>query len=509
MPAAVPALDIRDVSKRFPGTLALDRVDMSVAPGEIHALLGGNGSGKSTLVKIICGVVNAEPGGSLRIAGTEALTETWSVKLARAAGIHVVHQDPGLFPDLSVADNMGAGHGFATTFAYRVRSREWAAHTQRLLDMFAIRAAPDTLVRRLRPAERTMLAIARALQDDEQSTSGILILDEPTAALPKHEVLLLFEALRRYAALGRTILFVSHRLAEVLDLCSRITVLRDGCNIASVGSDGLSEGSLAELLLGRQVDSKAPAPRRPHHPDPVLQVHGLSVGPLRDLSISLGQGEVLGVAGTLGSGRSTLLRVIFGDVSRETGMVQLSGSPVAFKAPAEAIAAGVALVPEDRSSAVFGDLGVDVNLSAAVLRRYWKKGRLRIRLERKDAREVVRAFGVKATSVQQALSALSGGNQQKLILARWLRWSPKILLLDEPTQGVDVGARADIHAHIAEAVRNGASVIVVSSDFEELAAICDRVVFLRRGQVSADLCAPELTADAIGDRVYAAAGAKA
>jgi ribose transport system ATP-binding protein len=507
MPAARPALDIRDVSKRFPGTVALDRVDMSVAPGEIHALLGGNGSGKSTLVKVLCGVVNAESGGSLRIAGIEALTEAWSVKLARAAGIHVVHQDPGLFADLSVADNMGAGHGFATTFPYRMRSREWAAHTQRLLDTFAIRADPNTLVRRLRPAERTMLAIARALQDEEQSGSGILILDEPTAALPKHEVLLLFEALRRYAASGRTILFVSHRLAEVLDLCSRITVLRDGRKIAAVGSEGLSEERLAELLLGRQVDSKASSQLGPSHPDPVLQVHGLSAGPLRDLSISLGQGEVLGVAGTLGSGRSTLLRVLFGDVMRETGTVRLNGTPVAFKAPAEAIAAGVALVPEDRSSALFGDLGVDANLSAVALRRYWKKGRLRLRLERKDAWEAMCAFGVGAASVQQSVSTLSGGNQQKLILARWLRWSPKILLLDEPTQGVDVGARADIHAQIAEAVRNGVSIIVVSSDFEELAGICHRVVFLRRGQVSRDLCAPELTADAIGDRVYAGAGA--
>jgi ribose transport system ATP-binding protein len=500
-----PVLELSRITKRYSRTLALDRVDLVVSRQEIHALVGGNGSGKSTLIKILAGVEKADVGGQIRIDGTSAAAHSWSPHAAHSAGIRVVHQDRGVFLDMSVADNLAAGHGYLTGFGFRVKTAQWHKHTQRVLERLDIDAAPATVVSRLRPATQTMVAIGRALQDlGEKTGRGLLILDEPTAALPRGEVNLLFAALRRCAAAGQSILFVSHRFPEVLSLCSSITVLRDGVTVASQPTAGLGELDLSKLVAGHKFANIAHRPevvvdRRPS----VVRIRSLTYGSLRNLDLDLRAGEVLGVAGLLGSGRTTLLRLIFGDLQPAAGTMTVDETSVKWRRPGHAVAKGVALVPEDRArDAVFASMTIDRNLAAAVVRRYWQGGILRDRRQWRESEALLGAFGIKAEDPNQPPTALSGGNQQKIVLARWLRTNPKVLLLDNPTQGVDVGARADIHGLIRAAAKNGATVLIVSDDYEELARVSDRVVVLRGGQFTSHLCGSELTGDSIARAIY-------
>lgn len=489
---SVPALRIAHVSKTFPGTRALNDVSFDVAPGEIHALLGGNGSGKSTLIKILAGVYHADPGGTITVGDTTIAADHTSPAQARTIGLHFVHQNPAVFSALTVAENMAVGAGFAM-HAGVINWRLLYRRTQILLDRFDITVSPKAVMSSLRPAERAMVAIARALQDQEDTHAGVLVLDEPTASLPRAEVNTLMAALTRYAQNGQTILFVSHRLDEVIAGAHRATVLRDGQLAGTAAGTELTEPTLIRLIAGRQLDEVFPVMPRVATDRVALAVRGLAGGPLRDVSLDLGYGEVLGVAGLLGSGRSELLKMIFGAYATKKGTMELDGRPVRFRHVGEAIDVGVAYVPEDRiTEAAFADMSLSENVTAAVVSRYWSKLRLRRRAADQDARSAIGEFGIDAASEQQTMSTLSGGNQQKVILARWLRRKPKILLLDEPTQGVDVNARAQIYALVRAAVAEGCSVLLVSSDFEELARVCDRVIVLAGGQVTAELRAPAI-----------------
>jgi ribose transport system ATP-binding protein len=499
------ALRVSHLSKTFPGTLALNDVTVEIHKAEIHALLGGNGSGKSTLIKVLAGVYGGDAGGRIEVGTTTAMADSWSPAAARAAGLRFVHQNPGVFLDLTVAENMAIGHGFETGLGGRIRWSEVNARTSALLDRFHIEAAPQTLVGALRPADRTMVAIARALQDQDESGEGVLVLDEPTASLPASEVDLLLEALRRYRAAGQTIIYVTHRLDEVLDIADRVTVLRDGVHVGTVTAAGLAEGDLIELIVGRALDRVFPDMPPVEGDEVVLEARDLTGGPLRGISFGLRRGEVVGIAGLLGTGRSELLRMIFGDYPIASGQLLLEGKPVQFSSPTQAMAAGIALVPEDRAAdAAFLDMSVRENLSAAQIPRYWKAMRLDHRAEHRDAQQSIRDFFIKTPSDLPPLNTLSGGNQQKVIVARWLRRSPKFLLLDEPTQGVDVGARAEIYALVRKAVVGGASVIVVTSDFEELAHVVDRAIVIAGGCVVAELRPPEIDGHRLTELAYIA-----
>ncbi|MCW3000388.1 MAG: transporter related protein [Solirubrobacterales bacterium] len=496
------ALSVQEISKSFASTRALKGVSFEVRSGEIHALLGGNGSGKSTLVKILAGVHDAD-GGSVEVHGDRLDAEAMTPAAAQKLGLRFVHQQPSTFPELSVAENLSLGRGFETGAGRNIRWRAVRDRSRAVLHRFGIDVDPREPLSSLGAAEQKMVEIARALQDQEGASDGILVLDEPTASLPAPEVAVLLDALKRYAAQGQTIIYVTHRLEEVLDVGDRVTVLRDGDHVATVPCEGLSHDALVELIVGRSVESVFPETAGETDDRVVLDVRGLRGGPVRSVDLTVHAGEILGLAGLVGSGRTSLLRMLFGDLRPEAGEVWLDGKLIAPRTIREAMQAGIAYVPETRSDAAFADMTLAENLSAASVSSYWRGGRLRSREERTDTLRLIDTFAVKAQGPGVAFGTLSGGNQQKAILGRWLRREPRVLLLDEPTHGVDVGARIEIYATIRRAVDLGAAVLVVSSDFEELAGLCDRVAVLAGGSVVAEATGPELESGRLQQLAYA------
>jgi ribose transport system ATP-binding protein len=479
------ALTMRGLSKTYAGNLALDSLFLQIRPGEIHALLGGNGSGKSTAIKILAGVVPADPGGEIVVGDRTAGVSEWTPAAAHAAGLRFVHQQAAVFPELTIAENLALGAEFPRGIGGRI---DWAAlnrRTAELLERYGIKATPRTPLGALRAADRSRVAIVRALQDRDDADTGVLILDEPTAALPDAEVAQLLDALRGYAAAGQTILYVSHRLDEVLSVADRITVLRDGRKVDTVEAEGLTESALIELIVGRPLERVFPAVNTEVKDDDALVVRGLAGGPLHGVDLTLRKGEVLGIAGLLGSGRSELLRMLFGAYPADAGSVLLEGRPYRPGTPDAAMKAGVAYVPEDRQvDAILTGETVRHNLSAGQGRHYFQRLRWRHRQEREDSQRSISDFLIRLSHDQQAIDTLSGGNQQKVVIARWLRRRPKVLLLDEPTQGVDVGARAEIYQLVRKATAQGTSVILVVSEPEELAHASDRIAVLRGGRIT-------------------------
>lgn len=489
-PALTAALAVRRLSKAYAGTLALDAVDLDVRPGEVHALLGGNGSGKSTLIKCLAGVVTPEPGGTIELGDRLVDADSWSAEQAYAAGLRFVHQQPAVFPELSVAENIAFGSRFPRGRGGAIDWKGLHARTRQLLADYHVDCDPTTPLGHLRAADRTRVAIVRAVQDREDADSGVLVLDEPTAALPANEVEQLLESLRRYAAAGQTILYVSHRLDEVLSVADRVTVLRDGRKVDTVSAEGLTESALVELIVGRPLDRLFPEVAEVAS-DVVLLARGLSGGPLKDVSFDLHRGEVLGVAGLLGSGRSELLRSLFGAFPLTGGTVTLDGKGFAPADPAAAMEAGIAYVPEERQAdALLVGESVRHNLTAGSTGSYFSGLLFRHDREKRDSADAIKRFLVRVGTDKQNVETLSGGNAQKVVLARWLRREPVVLLLDEPTQGVDIGARSEIYALVREATRNGTSVLLVASDPEELAHACDRVLVLRDGRITTTVTAP-------------------
>jgi ribose transport system ATP-binding protein len=487
-----PALQVSGVSVTFGTTRALDDVSIQVQPGSVHALIGGNGSGKSTLIKVLAGVQPADRGGTITLGDHVYPVEAMSPDASHAAGLRFVHQDLGLFDDMTVAENFALYARYPLGRGKRIAWRALHALVAEVLARFDIDATPRTLAGDLRPAGRTMVAIARALYDDE-AAQRILVLDEPTASLPDHEVEVLFDSLRRRARQGQAILFVSHRLREVLSLASRLTVLRDGRSVAACDVASTTEQQVIELIAGRAVDKLYPVPASVTESEPSVVVRNLSAGPVSDVSLSVRPGEILGIAGLLGSGRTSLLRALFGDLPARAGTVMVGGRAGPFRSPKQAMAAGVGYVPEDRrGDAAFLDHSVQENLSAASAARYFRRLWMRQGMERRENRRLVDQFLIKTASITNPLDWLSGGNQQKVILARWMQRQPKLLLLDEPTQGVDVVARADIYRLIRRTAADGAAVLMVSSDLEELAHICDRAIVLARGSLVCEVGGDEL-----------------
>jgi len=484
-------LDVRDLSKTYPGQVALNHARLRVRPGEVHALVGQNGSGKSTLIKLLGGYVKADHGSDVRLLGRSV--DLWSMSHDDRRMIRIVHQDLGLVPTLSTVENLGLGRGFARGFAGRLLWRREVRRAQELLLRFGL--APDVRrpVGQLSAAERAAVAIVRALQDWDADTPGLLILDEPTASLNRGEVDALFREVRRVAELGVGVLFVSHALDEVLELADRITVLRDGNVVASgVESNSLDAASLVELIVGRTATDLYPS-TRPEVGRELLEAEMIFGITLRGLTFKLYTGEILGFAGLVGSGREEVVGSLFGATPRFAGKVLLNKTKI-FATPRDSIRAGLAYVPADRKS-----VGLDPQerlVEHVPLPRLGPaQGRLRLRHRRlrRDVAQWVERLDVQPPILGRRMEKFSGGNQQKAVLARWLRTEPKVLLLDEPTQGVDVGAKASIYARITEAASQGLGVVIASSDAEELVHLCHRVLIMRSGAVAAELVGSSLT----------------
>jgi ribose transport system ATP-binding protein len=487
-------LRVRGVNKTFPGTQALDGASLDVRRGEIHALIGTNGSGKSTLIKILAGIYAADAGGEIAVNDTPLDLGALTPAKAKAVGLHFVHQIPAVFPMMSVAENIAIGRGFVTGPGGRILWAEQRERTAQLLNRFQIHATPDMPAGFLGPADRTLVVIARALQDLDSAEGGVLILDEPTTSLPGPEVDRLLDTLRKYAAQGQAIIYVTHRLDEVLRASQRVTALRDGRNVGTVATAGMDKTKLVSLMLGRAVEQeRKQESRATSGKPPVLAVRRLAGGFVADASFEVAPNEILGIAGLLGSGAADVQRLLFGTLPVRSGEVSLGGRPFRPAAPSEAIGGGVAYLPPDRAiEAEFPAMSLRANLTAGSIARYFRGRRLRHDSERSDARTLIKRFFIRATSTEQTMSTLSGGNQQKTVLARCLRDRPKLLLLDEPTQGVDVHARVEIHKLLRAAAQEGTTILVVSSDFEELAALCDRVVAMVRGRIVGEVRPPAL-----------------
>lgn len=503
----IPAVSIHNLQKTFPGGKALRGVSFDVRRGTVHGLVGGNGCGKSTLVKSIAGVQSADPGGTIEVNGTRIATDELGAPWARAAGLRFVHQNPAIFPDLSVAENLALGDEFPARLGI-VRRRTLRDRAQRLLDHFKIGATPDTTMENLRLADQTMVAIARALQDHVEGRSEIaaVVLDEPTAALPRHEVAILLDAVRTITTTGVAVIYISHRLDEVLDVCDDITVLRDGAHVVTRSTDGLTEPELVSLIVGRSLDAMYPDTPGATFDAPVaLRLENVTAFGVHDVSLTLRAGEILGVAGLLGSGRSELLQCLFGMNPATGGTITVGQRVVSIDSVRAAMELGIAYIPEHRETdAAFLELSVRENLSAADVTRFSRAGLLRRGPERRAAVDSICAYGIKTAGDSALMSSLSGGNQQKVVLARWMRRHPGVLLLDEPTQGVDVGARADAYRLITDAVADGAAAILVSSDFEELVDMSDRVLILSGGRITGEVSGTDIDSSLLTEKVFSA-----
>jgi ribose transport system ATP-binding protein len=484
---AEPLLRISHVSKTFPGLKALDDVSLTVGAGEIVALVGQNGSGKSTLVKVLAGVHAPDAGSQVELAEVEGET----------AGLHFIHQDLGLVEMLSTIENFDLGHDLGRRALLPSPVRAERRRAQELIAGFGGRFDARAPVASLSAAERTIVAIARAL-DGWTHHNNILILDEPTASLHGAEVDKLFVAVREVASRGAGVIFISHRLDEVIELADRVVCLRDGRLIADVGRGGYDHDDLVALIAGQIVATDAAAQTRSAG-EPVMRAKGIAGATISCLDLDLHAGEILGISGVLGSGREEVAGVLFGARPGVVGSLQIGGSVVGRIDPRGAIAAGVAYVPGDRrrqGAVMTMSLRENMTLPRlSPLRRLF--GRLDQRQERREVGRWIDRVQVRPGDPERALELFSGGNQQKAVLAKWLRNEPKVLLLDEPTQGVDVGAKAGIYELIANAAAAGAGILVCSSDAKELALICDRVIVMSDGAPVAEMERSQLSEAAV------------
>ena len=416
------ALTITGLNKAFGGTQALSDASLTVRKGTVHALLGGNGSGKSTSIKILAAVYSADSG-DLTIFGKNYSLTGYTSKTAQQAGLRFVHQDLGLFPELSIEENFALDAGYPKNALGGVAWKKLRAHVTRLLEEYEIVADPWAPGDSLRPSDRTMVAIARALQDQVEGEDLILVLDEPTASLALHESTRLLEQVRRRADKGQTVVMVSHRLQEVLAVAHDFTVFRDGKVVGNLINASPTEDELVEIMAGSLVKSLRPTGSVSHsRQEEVVKLTNIHGGPLRGVNLTVHAGEIVGIAGLVGSGRSSLLQNIFGAVHPTKGTIALYGKEFAPKHIEDAMDAGVALVPEDRGhDAAFADLTVRENIAASVLRENWVKGWISRTKERSIARGLIKDFSVKVAGPEARFSSMSGGNQQKVILARWMQ----------------------------------------------------------------------------------------
>jgi rhamnose transport system ATP-binding protein len=485
-----PLIELRGIAKSYGGVAAVADVSFAIHAGTVHALVGENGAGKSTLVKIITGVVHQDEGELLIDGESQRVGDP---QTAYNLGIVAMFQEPTVFPDLSVAENVFAGRHRRTP----LRTVAWGAmrkEASRLLEDLGADFPADAPVRGLGVADRQLLEIAKALS----SSARLLIMDEPTAALSPHEVENLFATVRRLRERGVAIVFISHRLEEVTAIADTVTVLRDGRHVATVPAADLSHGEMVRLMVGRSLDALFPK-EEAEIGDVVLRAEGLGRrGIFSDVSFELRRGEIVGLAGFVGSGRTEVARSIFGIDRLDAGKLWTLGRRFRPRSPRAALRRGLAYLPEDRlHQGLVQPMSISANTSMAVLPRLTPVGVLQPWRERRLARRFMEQLRIRATSPGQVVRSLSGGNQQKVVLSKWLAAEPRILVLDEPTHGVDVGTKADVHRAISHLAAQGLTILMISSELPEILGMSDRVLVMREGRLVAEFSRAEATQERI------------
>ncbi len=510
---ALPVLSVSNLSKTFGGARALNGVSFDVMPGEVHGLLGKNGSGKSTLVKILAGFHAPEDGGTLMFNG-ERISLPVAAGEYRRLGMAFVHQNLGLVPSLTVLENLrvveltGTGRAFI----------HWAAEeraARQALERFGLNIDPHDRVDRLSPVQRALLAIVRAFEEVQSARAvtgrpGLVLLDEPTPFLPASGVAKLFDLVRQITRTGSSVIFISHDIDEVMEITDKVTVLRDGNKVGELDRQEASHEKIVELIVGRSI-VRAGTPRANTAALPAYaRFNNLAGKTLKPSDFQVGKGEILGLTGLIGSGYEEIPYLVFGARPAASGTISIDGGQ-AFEqktlSPRQSIARGFALLPGDRQNeSGVGSLPIVDNMFLPDVGRFFRGGFLRNGAMTREARDLGALFEVRPNDPGLRLSALSGGNAQKVLIARWMNRSPHLLLLDEPTQGVDVGTRQQIFAALRKAAAEGMSIICASSEAEQLADICDRVLVFHRGQICEELAGDQLTKERISEACYASAG---
>ncbi|QKJ20667.1 sugar ABC transporter ATP-binding protein [Microbacterium hominis] len=491
---AAPALELRRVVKSFGAVVALRSGSLTLHPGSIHALIGENGAGKSTLVKIIAGLYRRDAGDFL--LGGESVDFT-STAQSKAAGVAVIYQEPTLFPDLSVTENIFMGRQPTNRFG-RIDRKAMRAEAVEIFQRLGVHLDPDRVTDGLSIADQQIIEIAKAISLDAR----VLIMDEPTAALSGVEVERLFAVARSLRDEGRALLFISHRFDEVFDLCDTVTVMRDGSYIDTTPIADTTVDDLVRQMVGRDVTElfpKLPA----EIGDVVLEVEGLTRrGVFRDISFQLRAGEILGLAGLVGAGRSEVARAVFGVDAYQSGTVTLRGTVLPKGNPRLATTRGIALVPEDRrKQGLVLDDGVARNVTLAIRAKLAKWGLLWTGLENEAAKVWASRLEVKTAALDAETGTLSGGNQQKVVLSKWLATEPAVLIVDEPTRGIDVGTKAEVHRLLSELAQQGMAILMISSELPEVLGMADRVLVMREGRLTGEFTRAQATPEAI---MYAA-----
>lgn len=511
-----PALLVRDLSKTFGGARALKRVSLEVGAREIHGLLGQNGSGKSTLVKLLAGFHAPDPGGRVEISGKPAELPLGAAELARR-GVAFVHQNLGLVPTLTVLENLRIG-SLTSGNRWRIDWRHERREARAALGRFEIDIDPLVRLESLSQVDRARVAIVRAFEtireaQADRHSSGLLLLDEPTPFLPRQGVEQLFGLVRSVVAQGASVIFIAHDLDEIREITDCATVLRDGEVAGTFRTAETSREALIEHIVGRRITRYRTGERELPALPPPVQIRGLRGPRVRDLSLELRAGEIVGLTGLVGAGHEQVLYHLCGALppgagGASAGEVEIGGARQALPGldPKRALAAGIMLLPGDRQNASgIGSLSIIDNLFIPDIASFFRGGRLRRAAMGDAAAEIIATYDVRPGDPRMPLSQLSGGNAQKVLLAKWLKLGPRLLLLDEPTQGVDVGARQQLLGAVRAAADAGACVLCASSDHEQLADLCDRVLILARGAVIATLQGAELTKAHIGESCYGGA----
>ena len=480
------------ISKQFPGVRALKNVDLTVRKGEIHAIVGENGAGKSTLMKILCGAYQKDAG---EIYLDDEKVEIRSPQDAQKLGIAIIYQEFNLASHLSAAANIYIGREPVNRTTGFVDDKSIENKAKELFDQLGVSVDVAKKVGKLTVSQQQFTEIAKALS----MRPKLLIMDEPTSALPEKEIERLFTVMRRIKKEGVTVLYISHCLDEVFDIADSITVLRDGNHITTQPKNKITHENVISSIVGKEIGIMTRDRKWDNGQDAVLEVRGLCMGKtLNDISFDLHKNEILGIAGLLGSGRTELFNCIFGVEPKTSGEIFIEGERALITKPSDAIRCGIGYVPEDRKlQGLFLGLTSRSNISASNLGQLKKNGLLNNSLERELAAHYIRSLSIKVSSQEQAVLNLSGGNQQKVLLARWLALHPKILLLDDPTRGIDVGARAAIHDLIYQLAEKGLGVIFVSSELKEVMDIADRVLVLARGQITGEFSHDKVTKEKI------------